>query len=86
MHLISMACILLSASAVIVQDSQAFRNMDMTRERINLIFELSAMFLSFQNVDGLEFCCGLGDPGENFRFGSFIRDYYSQAFEAVDAI
>ena len=46
-HLISMACILLSVSAVIVQDSQAYRNMDMTRERISLIFELSAIFLSF---------------------------------------
>ena len=49
-HLISMACILLSVSAVNVQDSQAYRNMDMTRERISLIFELSAIFLSFQMV------------------------------------
>ena len=49
-HLISMACILLSVSAVSVQDSQAYRNMDMTRERISLIFELSAIFLSFQMV------------------------------------
>ena len=45
-----MACILFSVSAVSVQDSQAFRNMDMTRERISLIFELSAIFLSFQMV------------------------------------
>ena len=49
-HLISMVCILLSVSAVSVQDSQAYRNMDMTRERISLIFELSAIFLSFQMV------------------------------------
>ena len=49
-HLISMACILLSVSAVRVQDSQAYRNMNMTRERISLIFELSAIFLSFQMV------------------------------------
>ena len=49
-HLISMACILFSVSAVNVQDSQAYRNMDMTRERISLIFELSAIFLSFQMV------------------------------------
>ena len=47
---ISMACILFSVSAVSVQDSQAYRNMDMTRERISLIFELSAIFLSFQMV------------------------------------
>ena len=45
-----MACILVSVSAVSVQDSQACRNMDMTRERISLIFELSAIFLSFQMV------------------------------------
>ena len=49
-HLISMACSLFSVSAVNVQDSQAYRNMDMTRERISLIFELSAIFLSFQMV------------------------------------
>ena len=49
-HLISKACILFSVSAVNVQDSQAYRNMDMTRERISLIFELSAIFLSFQMV------------------------------------
>ena len=45
-----MACIFLSVSAVSVQDSQTYRNMDMTRERISLIFELSAIFLSFQMV------------------------------------
>ena len=49
-HLISMACILLSVSAVSVQDSRAYRNMDMTTERMRLIFELSAIFLSFQMV------------------------------------
>ena len=49
-HLISMACILFSVSAVNVQDSQAYRNMDMTRELISLIFKLSAIFLSFQMV------------------------------------
>ena len=45
-----MACILLSVSAVSVKDSQAYRNMNMARERISLIFELSAIFLSFQMV------------------------------------
>ncbi len=47
---ISMACILLYASAVSVQDSQAYTNMDMSRERISLIFELIAIFMSFQMV------------------------------------
>ena len=41
-----MACILLSVSAVSVQDSQAYRNMDMT----SLISELSAIFLPLQMV------------------------------------
>ena len=45
-----MASIFLSVSAVSVQDSQAYRNMDMTSERISLICELSATFLSFQMV------------------------------------
>ena len=45
-----MAYILLSVSAGSVQDSKAYRHMDMTRERISLIFELSAIFLSFQMV------------------------------------
>ena len=45
-----MACILLSVLAVSVHDSQANRNMDMARDRISLIFELSAIILSFQMV------------------------------------
>ena len=47
-HLISSACILLSMSAVTVHVSHAYKNMDMARERISLILELMAMFLSFQ--------------------------------------
>ena len=47
-HLISNACILLSMSAVMVHDSHAYKNMDMARERISLILEVMAMFLSFQ--------------------------------------
>ena len=45
-----MACILLSVSAVSVQDSQANRNMDMTRERTSQFLELSTIFLSVQMV------------------------------------
>ena len=60
--------------------------MDMTRERISLIFELSAIFLSFQMDEFGECCSGLGDPGENFRFRSFICDDCSQIFEFVHAI
>ena len=46
-HLISMACILFCKSAEWVHVSEAYRKMDMTRERISLIFELTVMFLSF---------------------------------------
>ena len=47
-HLISNACILLSMSAVMVLVSHAYKNMDTARERISLLMELMAMFLSFQ--------------------------------------
>ena len=75
-------------SAVSVQDSQAHRNMDMTRERISLIFEHTAILIPVI-PDGLEFCeccSGVGGPGENFRFGSFICDDCSLVFEPVDVI
>ena len=49
-HLISIARILLSNSAVNVQDSHAYKNIDMTSEGISLIFELRTIFLSFQMV------------------------------------
>ena len=58
----------------------------MTRERISLIFELSAVFLSFHGLEFGECCCGLGDPDENFRFRSFICVDCSHIFEPVDAI
>ena len=37
-HLISKACVLISNSAVKFPDSQAYRNMEMTRERISFTF------------------------------------------------
>ena len=43
-----MACILLWNSAVRVHDSQAYRKLDVTRERINRILELREILLSFQ--------------------------------------
>ena len=42
-----MACILLWSSAVRVHDSQAYRKMDVTRERISLL-ELREILLSIQ--------------------------------------
>ena len=43
-----MACILLWSSAVRVNDSQAYRKMDVTRERISRILELGEILLSIQ--------------------------------------
>ena len=43
-----MACILLCSSALRVHDSQAYRKMNTTRERISHILELREMLLSFQ--------------------------------------
>ena len=43
-----MACILLWSSAVRVHDSQAYRKMDVTRERISRILELRQILLSIQ--------------------------------------
>ena len=47
-HLISKACVLFSNSAVRVHDSQAYRNMKMTRERISFTFDPRDMLLSPQ--------------------------------------
>ena len=43
-----MACILLWSSAVRVHDSHAYREMDVTRERISRILELREILLSIQ--------------------------------------
>ena len=48
--LISTVCIFLSISAVNVQVSYEYKNMDMTKERNSLIFELRSIFLSFQMI------------------------------------
>ena len=43
-----MACILLWSTAVRIHDSQAYRKVDVTRERISCILELREVLLSFQ--------------------------------------
>ena len=43
-----MACILLWSSVVRVHDSQAYRKMDVTRERISRILQLKEILLSLQ--------------------------------------
>ena len=52
-----MARILLWSSVVRVHDSQAFRKMDVTRERISCILELREILLSFQT--GFKFSLSL---------------------------
>ena len=52
-----MVCILLWSSAVRVHDSQAYRKMDVTRERISRILELREILLSFQTEMN-----GMNDP------------------------
>lgn len=64
-HLISLVRIHLSVSAVRILDLQAYRNIEMAKESINLIFELCAMFRTVFR-DFLQFyqhCCCLDDPG-----------------------
>ena len=55
-----MACFLLRSSAVKVHASEAYRKMDVTRERISRILEMRQMLMSFQNyfnpVDAAVFC------------------------------
>ena len=46
LYLISKACVLFSSSAAKVHDSQAYRNMDMTRKRISFTFDPRDMLLS----------------------------------------
>ena len=48
LHLIAKVCVHFSNSAVKVHDSQAYRNMEMTRERINFTFDLGNMLLFLQ--------------------------------------
>ena len=73
-----MACILLRSSAVWVHDSQAYRKMDVTRERISRILELRGIPLSIQtgfslvnavvifaileNISGLEAASVITEP------------------------
>ena len=54
-HFISVVWILLSKSAVSVYDSQEYKNIDMTSERINLILQLSVTFPPVQIHLGIQF-------------------------------
>ena len=65
-----MACILLWELCCEVHDSQAYRKMDVTRERISRVLELRETLLSFQpgfNPVDTEACCY---PGGYLGFGT----------------
>ena len=66
-----MACILLWNSAVRVHDSQAYRKVDVTRERISRILELREILLSFQTGFNLV-SAAVAYPGEYLRLGTLI--------------
>ena len=64
-NLISKACHLFSNSAVKVHDSQAYRNMEMTREGISRYVVISPDWLQL-----CKSCSGLCSPLENLLFGA----------------
>ena len=71
-HLISKACFFFSNSVVNVHVSQAYRNMEMTRERISFTFDPRIVVIS---PNGLQLCksrSGLCNHVENLWFGAII--------------
>ena len=70
-HLISMACILLCRSTERVHVSQAYRQMDSTRERIS---QLILMLVSFHIGFNYWQCCCLFTPGKYLGFVTLISD------------
>ena len=76
-HLISMAFILLWSSAVRVNDSQAYRKMGVTRERISRILELREILLSFQtgfNLVNAAVVCAILDNISGLEPSSVITE------------
>ena len=82
-HLIFSAWILISMSAVMVHVSHAYKSMDMARERISLILELTVMFLSFQMSFSLVTAAVVWAILDST---SLIRYYNSQIFKATDGL
>ena len=72
-----MACILLWSSAVGVHDSQAYKKMDVTRERISGILELREILLSFQtgfNVVNAAVVCAVLESISGLKPSSVIAE------------
>ena len=66
-----MACILLWSSAVRVHDSQAYRKIDVIRERIGRILELREILLSIQTGFSLV-NAAVFYPGEYLTLGTLM--------------
>ena len=85
-HLIPKACILFSNSTVMVHDSQAYRNIEMTRKRTSFTFEPKDMLLSLQMGFSfvraamacaiLERIFGL-EPSSEITAPRYLNDFYS---------
>ena len=72
-----MACILLWSSAVRVHDSQAYRKMDVTRDRISRILELRKILLSFQigfNLVNAAVVCAILDSISGLEPSSVVTE------------
>ena len=81
-----MACILLWSSAVRVHDSQAYRKMDVTRERISRILELREILLSTQTGFSLvnaAVVCAILESISDLEASSVITE---PRFEACDCL
>ena len=82
-----MACILLWSSAVRVQDLQAYRKMDVTREFISCILELREILLSFQTGFSLvnaAVVCAILESISGLEPSSVITE--NQILEACDCL
>ena len=87
-HLISKACILLWSSAVRVHDSQAYRKMDVTRDRISRILELREILLSFQtgfNLVNAAAVCAILESISGLEPSSVITEPRSWKLVAVSS-
>ena len=76
-----MACILLWSFAVRVQDSHAYRKMDVTREHISRILELREILLSFQTGFSLvnaAVVCAILESISGLKPSSVITDESTQ--------
>ena len=84
-----MACILLWNSAVRIHDSQEYRKIDVTRERISRILKLREILLSFQTGVSLLYAavvCAILESISGLEPSSVIRYFSYKVLEACDSL